>query len=130
MDLHSALDAGLERRLENWGRWAAPRRVLGTSPLYQLIVENNPGTNCEAPDDRQLPVDEADAMIIDRAIVMSCREYEKSILRKLFISHLTPSAVCSRAGVSRRCLPAVLAGIGRKVSSCIQNENAYNGDTT
>ena len=98
MDLHSALDAGLERRLENWGRWARPDRPSGSSPLYRLYREANPGIASGCVDQ----VDERDAERVDRAIAKSCLRYEQEMLRLIYVYGKRSRDICRRVGVSKR----------------------------
>lgn len=118
MDLHSALDAGLERRLENWGRWGRPTGKTGTSPLYQLYREANPA---EA-DVHPMTVDERDAMAMDAAIVRACRQYELKLLRLRYISGRSQGFICSRIGLARADYRTALDAIKRKLADFLENK--------
>lgn len=115
MDLHSAL----ERRLENWGRWARPGRPSGSSPLYRLYREANPGLAAACID----RVDEHDAERVDRAIAQAClRRYELKLLRLRYISGRSQGFICSRIGLARADYRAALDAIKRKLADFLENK--------
>lgn len=118
MDLHSALDAGIERRLENWGRWARPDRPSVSSPLYRLYREANPGLAAACID----RVDEHDAEMVDRAIAQAClRRYEREMLRLIYIYGKRKREVCRRVGVSKSVYGDFFRAILLKVG-CLLDE--------
>lgn len=114
MDLHSAL----ERRLENWGRWARPGRPSGSSPLYRLYREANPA---EA-DVHPMTVDERDAMAMDAAIVRVCRQYELKLLRLRYVSGRSQGFICSRIGLARADYRTAIDAIKRKIADFLENK--------
>ena len=118
MDLHSALDAGLERRLENWGRWGRPTGKTGTSPIYQLYREANPAD----AEERLSAVDEQDAILMDAAIVRVCLRYELQFLRLRYIAGRPQGFICARIGLARADYRATLDSIKRKLSDFLENK--------
>ena len=116
MDLYSALDAGLERRLENWGRWARADRQSGRYPLYRLYREANPGIASGCVDQ----VDEHDAEMVDRAIAQAClRRYEREMLRLKYVFGVRKRIICERVGVDPRGYERILKDAMQKVGGIL-----------
>lgn len=117
MDLRCEMDAGIDRRLENWGRWAkdhAPNRPSRSSPLYRLIREANPEMvigEAGAP-----VVDPEDAWKVEKAIARVCLQYERLILKEWYIKHEKPGIICRRCGLVPHSLERELGAIQRKLS--------------
>lgn len=62
----------LDDRLRNWGRWAADRTVPGSSYLWRAMKkygERDKNSTCAAEDEVLPPVDELDALLVERAWV-------------------------------------------------------------
>ena len=113
----------LDARMVNWGRWSAEGgRPRGMSNLWPILLRmslyagrNPDAETAQAPSDQSAPVDQADAIIVERALTaMRCYSLTDRKAKELMIAvyrhpSMSLGRVCHAMSVRRRCADGLLA---------------------
>lgn len=105
--------------MKNWGRWAAPRLRPGASPLYRMMQQNADPEDAAAAsnDDAPILVDPEDAILIDAVVCRATTDFERRLLRLVFVKGLPYEVVAKRLHMGRRDVPGFLRKIVRAIDS-------------
>lgn len=100
----------IEGRLANWGRWArSGARASGSSPLYSLMVENDP--DMARHEARTSSVDADDAAFIESKICDVCTTLDKEILTMKFVKGISEQRMCHIYHVPRWKLSQIIQAV-------------------
>lgn len=100
----------IEGRLANWGRWArSGAKASGSSPLYSLMVENDP--DMARHEARTSSVDADDAAFIESKICDVCTTLEREILTMKFAQGVPERKMCRLYNIPRWRLLQIVQSI-------------------
>ena len=106
----------VEQRLRNWGRWSRTGTSVGngSSPIYRLMRENDPGSATE-PVVRGV-CDELDAIKVDKAITRAhMYPYEREMLKLRYIYLYEKTGICRKEAIRFRDFSRLLEEAKAKV---------------